>query len=82
MKPSKLKVVKIGNSRGVRLPARILRKYGIKDNLLIEERVSEIILRTHYEKTLSWKETFQEMAAEKESWKDWEGVAGDGLDTL
>ncbi|MFZ5806448.1 MAG: AbrB/MazE/SpoVT family DNA-binding domain-containing protein [Verrucomicrobiota bacterium] len=82
MKPLQLKVIRIGNSRGIRLPSRLLRKYRIRNTLLIEERASEIALKVKKEKTLSWKETFEQMATEKESWQEWEGVAGDGLDAL
>lgn len=82
MKSVQLKVTKIGNSRGVRLPASVLKKYGIRKTLLMEERAGEIVLRPKKEKKLSWKETFQEMAAEKEHWEDFEGVVDDGLDTL
>lgn len=82
MKRIELPVVKIGNSRGIRLSASLLRKYGIQKTLLMEERSGEIVLRPKRSQKLSWKETFQQMAAEKESWKDFETTTFDGLDQL
>ena len=40
-----LKVSRIGNSRGIRLPAAMLRKYHIGDTIIAEEKVHEIVLR-------------------------------------
>jgi hypothetical protein len=39
-----------------------------------------LVLRPTKQAKLSWKETYREMAAEKEDWSDWEVVTGDGLD--
>ena len=65
----KLKVAKIGNSRGVRLPAASLRRYRIGETILMEERSEGILLRPTgpaVEK-LSWEETAREMAADREA---------------
>ena len=75
-----LSVSRIGNSRGIRLPAAILKKYGITDTLLLEQRPDEIVLRTKRSRKLSWKETFEEMAREKENWSDFDQTTADGLD--
>lgn len=75
-----LTVTQIGNSRGIRLPAAMLKKYGITDTILLEERPDEIVLKTKKDKKLSWKETFAEMAKVKEDWSDLETAVGDGLD--
>jgi antitoxin component of MazEF toxin-antitoxin module len=80
----KLKVARIGNSRGVRLPAASLRRYRIGDTVLMEERSEGILLRRtgpSVEK-LSWDETAREMAAAREDWSAWERAAGDGLKDL
>lgn len=80
----KLKVAKIGNSRGVRLPAASLRRYRIGETILMEERSEGILLRPTgpaVEK-LSWEETAREMAADREAWSEWDGVATDGFDDL
>lgn len=80
MKTVELTVTRIGNSRGVRLPAATLRRYRIEETVVMEERDGEIVLRPKKAKKLSWDETFREMAAAKEDWSDCEAVAGDGLD--
>jgi antitoxin component of MazEF toxin-antitoxin module len=80
----KLKVARIGNSRGVRLPAASLRRYRIGETVLMEERSEGILLRPTgpaVEK-LSWEETAREMAASREDWSAWDATAADGLDDL
>ncbi|MGH7658606.1 MAG: AbrB/MazE/SpoVT family DNA-binding domain-containing protein, partial [Gemmatimonadales bacterium] len=39
-----LKVARIGNSRGVRIPAGTLKKYGIGEEVIMEERSDGILL--------------------------------------
>jgi antitoxin component of MazEF toxin-antitoxin module len=83
MKTQELTVTQIGNSRGVRLPAEVLRRYGIGDTVLMEQRPDEIVLRPkrHRGKKLSWKETYQQMAQADEDWSDWE-AANEGLNDI
>lgn len=78
--PTEIKVVPIGNSRGVRLPKATLTKYSIKGSVLLEEREEGILLRSKDDKRLSWEDTFKEMALEKEDWSDLEAATADGLD--
>ena len=80
MKMTELKVTRIGNSKGIRIPSRILKKYGFKDRLLVEERPGELVLRRTADRKLSWHETFEAMAREKEDWSDFEAVIADGLE--
>ena len=81
MSTSVLKVSRIGNSRGVRLPAALLRKYQIKDTLIAEERPDEIALRPQrtVRQKLSWSETAKAMAAAREDWSEWDATMDDGL---
>jgi antitoxin component of MazEF toxin-antitoxin module len=77
----KLKVARIGNSRGVRLPAASLRRYRIGETVLMEERSEGILLRPTgpaVEK-LSWEDTAREMAASQENWSAWDATVADGL---
>lgn len=80
----KLKVARIGNSRGVRLPAASLRRYRIGEAVLMEERSEGILLRPtgSVVDKLSWEETAREMAASGENWSVWETAAADGLESL
>ena len=80
----KLKVARIGNSRGVRLPAASLRRYRIGETVVMEERAEGILLRPTgpMVEKLSWEETAREMAASQEDWSPWDTTAADGLDDL
>ena len=84
MKTTELKVTRIGNSRGVRLPADVLRRYRIGGAVLMEQKSEGILLRPTGPavKKLSWEQTAREMAASREDWRDWDAAAGDGLVTV
>ena len=75
-----IKLVDIGNSRGIRLPKALLRKYGWSDSLVLEETESGVFLHGKEEKKLSWTDTYRSMAAEPEDWSDLETTVADGLD--
>ncbi len=84
MRTKELKVARIGNSRGVRLPASSLKHYAIGAALIMEERSEGILLRpaAGSEAKLSWTETAGEMAAAGEDWKEWDALNSDGLATI
>ena len=82
LRERELKVVAIGNSRGVRLPKEILSKYAFGDSVVMEQREEGVLLRSKKDKRLSWEETFKDMAREKEDWSDLDAAAGDGLEDL
>ena len=75
-----LKVVAIGNSRGVRLPKAILERYQIKGALVLEAREEGLLLRGKPDKRLTWEETYEEAAREREDWTGLEVALMDGLD--
>lgn len=65
MKPVELKITRIGNSHGVRLPAATLKRYCIGAAVVMEERSDGILLRPTgpaVEK-LSWEDTASAMPA-------------------
>lgn len=84
MRTKELKVARIGNSRGVRLPAASLKRYAVGSALVMEERSEGILLRPAGEGTakLSWTETAGEMAAAREDWREWDFLDADGLATV
>ena len=84
MKALELKVSRIGNSRGIRLPAPLLKRYGIEDSILLEKGDGFLVLRPKKARNpkLSLKETAREMAQEHETWGDFDTTLSDGLDTL
>lgn len=75
-----LKVVRIGNSRGVRLPKAVLERYDIKDTLVLEARDEGLLLLGRKDKRLTWEETYRDMAREKEDWSDLDAAVADGID--
>lgn len=80
----RLKLAKIGNSRGVRLPAGLIRRYGLSHGVQAEPTKEGILLkplRAHVGK-LSWAEAGRDMAQAQEDWSDWDATNGDGLDKL
>lgn len=81
MEPTELKVARIGNSRGIRIPARTLERYRIGATVVMEERSDGILLRPTGPASpkLSWEETAQEMAVQGEDWTAWETTVADGL---
>lgn len=84
MATTTLKVAKVGNSRGVRLPAAVLRRYRIGETVIMEETSEGILLRPAGEtiKKLSWEDTATAMAGSGEDWSEWDQTAADGLDSL
>ncbi len=80
MKTLETKLTRIGNSRGIRLPAALIRKHRLEHGVLMEEREGEIVLKPKKaSKKLSWEETARQMAAAGEDWSDWEQMS-DGWD--
>jgi antitoxin MazE len=78
-KTLELKIVPIGNSRGVRLPREIIERYAIEDSIVLEVREETLVFRNKRDKRLSWEGTFKAMAREREDWSDFEGTVADGL---
>ncbi|MEA2108063.1 MAG: AbrB/MazE/SpoVT family DNA-binding domain-containing protein [Pseudomonadota bacterium] len=75
-----VKLIPIGNSKGVRIPKMLLQKYGFSNHLLLEETERGLLLRSKKERKLSWEDTFKAMADEKEDWVDFDPTLLDGLE--
>jgi antitoxin MazE len=78
-------LIRIGNSRGVRIPQRVLEHYRILEGavLELEQRQDGIFLRPKVAANpkVSWEQAYQEMAlegTENTEWAEWDAVAGDG----
>ena len=84
MKSQPLKVARIGNSRGVRIPASTLERYRIGDSVIMEEREDGILLRPVRSTGArsSWEETARAMASDTEDWSEWNATDADGLDPI
>lgn len=81
-KTVELKIVPIGNSRGVRLPKALLERYAISDSVLMEEHAEGLFLRSKKDKRLSWEDTYKDMAGEQEDWSGFDAAIADGLDPV
>ena len=83
----KTSLIRIGNSRGLRLPHKLLAVYGIEENaeLELEQREEGILIRpiAKADGKLSWEAAYREMAsepAEAQEWSDWAAADSDGLE--
>ncbi len=75
-----IKLVPIGNSKGIRIPKALLQKYGLNYSLLLEETDRGLLLRKKEDNKLSWGDTYKAMADEKEDWNDFDTTLLDGLE--
>ncbi len=75
-----IKLVPIGNSKGVRIPKALLQKYGFNHSLLLEETERGLLLRKKDDNKLSWEDTYKAMVDEKEDWDDFDTTLIEGLE--
>ena len=82
----KANVIRIGNSRGLRLPYQLLELYRLKegDELELEERPEGIMLRPQkqLDNKLSWEDAYRQMsteAAEQAEWSEWDSLSSEAL---
>lgn len=78
------KLIKIGNSQGVRIPKAMINHYGFGERLELTEVPEGILIRTIDQGKLSWQDTYQSMKTEaeieKKEWDDWESFDIDIID--
>jgi antitoxin MazE len=60
------KVVKIGNSRGIRIPKSLIDKSGLKNEVELEISEGQIIVKPVSKNRESWNEEFKKMAKNKD----------------
>lgn len=75
-----IKLISIGNSKGLRIPKALLQKYGWSDSLVLEETDTGIYLYSKEKNKLSWQDTYRAMADEDEDWSDLDMTVADGLE--
>ena len=69
------KLIKIGNSQGIRLPKRIISKYGLGKSVLLQETEDGILIYAAKSEKLSWEDTYKAMAnAEQDEWTEWQNM--------
>ena len=60
----KTRIVRIGNSQGVRIPKPLIERTGIKDEVEIEAEGRQLVIRPVAGPRAGWAEAFQAMAQE------------------
>jgi antitoxin MazE len=81
--PVTLKIVSVGNSKGVRIPSAILRRQGMAHEVELIETLEGILLRGKESDKLSFEDAFAQMAKDQEAMvevEDMESTIGDGLE--
>ncbi len=56
------RVIKVGNSQGIRIPKLLLEQSGIQENVEIEVRDNQLIITAAPRSRVGWAEAFAEMA--------------------
>jgi antitoxin MazE len=59
----KTRIVRIGNSQGIRIPKPLLEESGLGEEVELVVRQNEIIIRAAEKRRNGWAEAFQRMAA-------------------
>ncbi|HEY3203817.1 MAG TPA: AbrB/MazE/SpoVT family DNA-binding domain-containing protein [Thermoanaerobaculia bacterium] len=59
----KTKLVRIGNSRGIRLPRVVVEQAGLTGELELEVRRRQLVVRSRHRPREGWEERFRDMAA-------------------
>jgi antitoxin MazE len=65
------KIIRIGNSKGVRLPKRLLAKYGLTESVVLREVEKGILIEPPGGSRLSWEDSYKAMSGTDEDWSDW-----------
>ena len=58
----KTHIVRIGNSKGIRIPKPILEQTGIKEDVELEIKDSQIIIRAVSDPRAGWENSFKTMS--------------------
>jgi antitoxin MazE len=80
-----LKIVPIGNSKGVRIPSAMLRRQGIVDEVECIETLDGVLLRAKKTQELSFEDAFAQMAQDREALaevRELEGTLTDDLEQV
>ncbi len=59
----KARIVRIGNSKGIRIPKPLIEQTGLRDEVMIEAEGDRLVIRAARGRRAGWAEAFQAMAA-------------------
>jgi antitoxin MazE len=58
----KAKIIRIGNSQGIRIPKPLLEQTGLSEDVELEVRADEIVIRPARSPRAGWAAAFEKMA--------------------
>lgn len=61
--PTRTRIVKIGNSQGIRIPKPILEQLGLLGEVELEVQDSQLVIRSVQAPRQGWQAQFQQLAA-------------------
>ena len=61
MNSIKVKIIRIGNSKGIRLSKTLIEQYNMKDEVLLEAKKDSIVIRPVENPRAGWEESFEKM---------------------
>ena len=61
MKSIKVKIIRIGNSKGIRLSKSLIEQYDMKDEVILEPKKDSIVLRPVENPRAGWDKSFEKM---------------------
>lgn len=79
----KASVVKIGNSRGIRIPKPIFEQCGFKEEVELEIENKRLVVRPTSQARQNWADKFDSMSERKEDMleSDYEGISNEWDDS-
>jgi antitoxin MazE len=75
------KIIKIGNSRGIRIPKPLIKEAGLQDEVDITFRDNELVISSVKQPRQSWSESFKAMRGRGDdlllddellTWSEWD----------
>lgn len=61
MNPIKVKIIRIGNSKGIRLSKSLIEQYNMKDEVFLEAKKDSIVIRPVENPRADWEKSFEKM---------------------
>ena len=71
------KLIRIGNSRGVRLPKALIEDAGLTDELEIEVVNGSVVIHAAHEPRRGWAKAAEACAGEADDLGEWDATTGD-----
>jgi antitoxin MazE len=68
----KARIVRIGNSQGIRIPKLVIRQAGLKDTVELEVRKGQLLVRSAPRPRDGWEDQFRAMAERGDDAPIWE----------